>query len=95
MPTADHSVASIKQLASDLQKWPSSQTAKTLAQIAKQASASSRELAPHFERIHLAATDLLKPGAKPDPTYAALRQAVAILEAVAKKVKQQAGDRLQ
>jgi hypothetical protein len=39
-------------------------------------------------------TDLLKPGAKPDPTYAALRQAVAILEAVA-KVKQQAGDRLQ
>lgn len=84
MPSADHALASIKQLASDLQKWPSSQTAKTLAQIAKQAGAASEELAPHFDRIHLAATDLLKPGAKPDPTYAALRRAVAILDTVAK-----------
>ncbi|MGX1790954.1 hypothetical protein ACWIGM_29680 [Bosea sp. NPDC055332] len=94
MPTADHSVASIKQLASDFQKWPSSQTAKALAQIAKQASASSGELAPHFERIHLAATDLLRPGAKPDPTYAALRRAVAILDTVT-KVKRQAKSGLQ
>ena len=94
MPTADHSVASIKQLASDLQKWPSSQTAKALAQLAKQAGASSKELAPHFERIHRAATNLLKPGARPDPTYAALRRAIAILDTVA-KVKQQAGDRPQ
>lgn len=89
MPTADHSVASIKQLASDLQKWPSSRTAKELVQIARQAGASSGELAPYFERIHLAAADLLKPGAKPDPTYAALRRAVAVLD-IAAKIKQQA-----
>lgn len=94
MPTADHAIASIKQLASDLQTWPSPQTAKALAQMAKQAGASSGELAPYFERIHLAAIDLLKPGAKPDPTCAALRRAVAILDTVA-KVKQRASDRLQ
>lgn len=94
MPTADHSIASIKQLASDFQKWPSPRTAKALAQIAKRAGASSGELAPYFERIHLAATDLLRPGARPDPTYAALRRAVATLDSVM-KVRRRARDGLQ
>lgn len=93
LPT-DHSVVSIKRLASDLQKWPSSLTAKALARIAKHAGTSSKALAPHFEQIHLAATDLLKPGARPDPTYARLRRAVAILDTVA-KVRREARNRLQ
>lgn len=94
MQPTDHSVASIKRLASDLQKWPSSLTAKALARVAKQAGASPTALTPHFERIHLAATDLLKPGAKPDPTYARLRRAVAILDTVA-KVRRETRERLQ
>lgn len=94
MQTADHSVTAIKRLACDLQNWPSFKTAKMLARIAKRAGPSSGELAPHFERIHLATTDLLKPGARPDPTYARLRRAVAILDTVA-KVRQQTKDRLQ
>ncbi|HEV7327952.1 MAG TPA: hypothetical protein VGN91_23045 [Bosea sp. (in: a-proteobacteria)] len=94
MPTADHSVASIKRLACDLQKWPSFLTAKALARAAKRATASAEELAPHFKRVHLAATDLLKPGTRPDPAYAELRQAVAILDSVV-KVRRKARNRLQ
>ncbi|MCV9939160.1 hypothetical protein OIU35_22655 [Boseaceae bacterium BT-24-1] len=37
-------------------------------------------LVPHFRRIRLAATDLLKSGIRPDPAYAALRQAGQAIE---------------
>lgn len=94
MQTADHCVISIKRLACDLQKWPSSLTAKALARKAKRAGICADELAPYFERIHLAATDLLKPGGRPDPTCAELRQAVAILDTVA-RVRRQTKNRLQ
>jgi hypothetical protein len=94
MPTADHSVTSIKHLACDLQTWPSSLTAKALARAAKRAGASSEELAPHFKRVHRAATDLLRPGTRPDPAYAELRQAVAILDSVV-KVRRKTRNRLQ
>jgi hypothetical protein len=94
MQTADHSVTSIKRLACDLQAWPSFLTAKALARAAKRAGASSEELAPHFKRVHLAATDLLKPGTRPDPAYSELRQAVAILDSIV-KARRNAKNRLQ
>lgn len=94
MPTTDHSVASIKQLASDLQKWPSFLTARALARAAKRAGASAEELAPHFRRVHLAATELLRPGTRPDPGYAELRQAIAILDSIV-KARRNAKTRLQ
>lgn len=94
MSTADHSVTSIKRLACDLQQWPSSLTAKALARTAKRATASAEELAPHFKRVHAAATALLRPGTRPDTAYAELQQAVAILDSVV-KARRKAKTRLQ
>lgn len=83
MPTALPVVVQIKQLAHDLQQWPSPETALRISSLAEDARADRTHLAPYLDEVGFAARRLLADGRGHDPAFDGLGRAVSMLETVA------------
>jgi hypothetical protein len=83
MPTALPVIVQIKQLAHDLLRWPSSETALRISSLADDARADWTHLAPYLDEVGFAARRLLADGQRHDPAFKGLGRAVGMLETVA------------